>query len=171
MTAAVRLSRRSAQALAEYLEPFVMPTPEFRRALDELRRALAPRPRSSQVRKTEAKRREKAKETRKLYFAAQRRANGACEACHDPFDPLDPPELDHWKGRGKAKQTEETVWLIHRSCHKARHAAEPSRTHWVEVLQNHCQFHGYDAEVEDLQAELDAESLTQKAADLTRRPA
>lgn len=112
----------------------------------ELFEALAPRRKSAAVRKTEAKRRAKRTETSAIYDAADDRAAGRCEACGLLFETSDGPELDHFRGRGKAQQTIENCWLLHRTCHHQRTNNSPSAAYWLERFIIHADKHGYAAE-------------------------
>lgn len=145
----VTISVKHARALASET-----PHPLLDEAIAELRRQLAPRPKSSAVRKTETKRRSKREETRAIYDLVDDRAAGRCEACGLLFWPLNAPELDHFWGRGKARQTVENCWLIHRTCHREKTDGRPTAAYWLERFIVHAYNRGYSSEVSKAQARL-----------------
>lgn len=112
---------------------------------DVFRRALAPRPKKPSVKAREGKRRGGNTETRAIYGVVAKRANGRCENCGDPFRPGNPPELDHMLGRGRARQSAENCWLIHLTCHRAKHAGMPSPSWWFARMARHARERGHGA--------------------------
>lgn len=92
-----------------------------------------------------AKQKERKERMAQMYAAVSTRAGGMCEACHGSFVADDPAELDHLiRGAGARRvyESESTVWLIHRSCHRARHAARPvDGWSWPERERAHVAAH------------------------------
>ena len=156
MTAAVKLSRRAAETCRRALGQGTC-DPEVGRAIAELERALQPKPKSSAVRKTERKRREKLKETRSIYEQVAERAEGICEGCRVEFNALNLPELDHQRGRGKARQALQNCWMLCRRCHRAKTDGKPSRLHWLSTFREHCYRLDYVSEARRVEADMDFE--------------
>lgn len=175
MSSRVSLSRRDAKILDLALGDPDVHSQLGRlalRALDRLRLALAPKPKrvaATKARKAKVatKRATKREETARIYDAASERADRRCEACNGWFSFMDQAELDHARGRGRVRQALSNVWLIHQSCHRARHAGSPSREHWLDRWADHCRRHGYSAEAFDADAKLESRSLIQAAAAVT----
>jgi len=134
MSASIRLSRRTAINILAMAANFAAvhgkDSTAQTRALAELERALAPRPRSSAVRKTEWKRRSKSAELKVIRVEVEKRAGGKCENCGARFSPASPAELDHQFGRVRAKQSVRNCWMLCRPCHRARTNNSPSATWW-----------------------------------------
>ena len=75
------------------------------------------------------------------------RANGVCEACGWEFgtSPALRPEADHFFGRAKSEEAEDTVWLLHGRCHRAKTDSEPSTSFWLRRFLVHAERHGFRA--------------------------
>lgn len=157
MSASVRLSRKAAQEILRAAPN--MAVGDLGRAYSELQRALAPKPKSSQVRKTERKRRAKREETRDIYEQVAERAGGRCEACRLMFTLLNPGELDHFRSR-RHGQSVESCWLIHGGCHRQKTNNVPSAEFWLRAFIAHCERHGYRAEASRAEARLYAIETT-----------
>jgi hypothetical protein len=139
-------------------------------ALRDIEHSLAPRKpkplRTERLKEKRAKKASKREETSAIYREVEKRAGGSCEACGVSFNPTDPPELDHALGRGKKRQSVRNCWLIHRGCHRSRHAGKPSREWWLERWSDHCAKHGFLPESLDALAEIHSEKLVRAAAAL-----
>lgn len=115
MTASVRISRRAAEGLLSYIDTLHSQGEAVwsRAHLDELRRALEVRPKSSQVKRTEKKRRAKSASTKEIRAAVMERADGKCEACG-----VSPPtDLHHVFGRVRVPQSVRNCLALCRVCH------------------------------------------------------
>lgn len=157
----VRISHKHAKAIHLYLCSQGMAGTS---AAVELEAALTPSPKRQAVRKAnrvakESKRRTKRDETGGIYDAVSLRADDKCETCALPFTISDPPEMDHALGRGKVRQAVSNCWLIHRSCHRSKHAARPSRRAWLERMRDHFFRHGFLAEAAVVEDEMYAASM------------
>jgi hypothetical protein len=165
----VRLARKNAQAVVAYLERLPCLYPALAGALRQLKDGLAPR----RLKLIEKQRREEKRskrevknaETSAIYADVEKRADGKCEACGRAFGQFDPPHLDHYVGRGKAKQSVRNCWLIHgNSCHRQKHAGHPSAAYWHGLFAVHCDRHGYRREAADARAKFEAEQLVVAAS-------
>lgn len=147
----VRLPAKYAQLARKLLlnNHLVHPASPLLRALDA---ALAPasakkRAARNSARQSRATRRSsKRDETSTIYQAVEQRADGRCEGCGAPFSSSDPPEMDHFFGRGKVHQAVSNCWLLHRSCHGRKTGNRPSATFWLTSFIVHAQKQGYAAE-------------------------
>lgn len=82
---------------------------------------------------------------RQVAEAVVSRADGRCEACGEPLSLFEPElvgEIDHAEGRGRSESVE-TCWVLHRKCHRARHAGFPSAVWWLRHYVKHCRAFGY----------------------------
>lgn len=166
MAATVRLSARSARALLERAKRVPPETVEEGRAFAEMEDALEKLSRvrtrtSAALKATAAKRKTKREKTAELYWMAMARADGVCECgCGQPLDAASlagHPELDHFRGRGRARQTVPNTWMLRRDCHRAKHRG--SRAVWLAKYAAHARRHGYQAEAAWADAELEAEQM------------
>jgi 5-methylcytosine-specific restriction endonuclease McrA len=126
-------------------------------AFATLERALKPRPKSSQVRKTAAKRRAKRTETSAIYEEVAKRAPNTCECgCGRPFlaSMLDAPTMDHFFGRARAESVD-TVWRLRAECHRAKTDGWPDAGGWLVKFIEHCDFYGYESAREKAVARLE----------------
>lgn len=126
-----------------------------RNAAAELRTFLKARPQSRRIQidpRKLARKEAHALDTQTIRAVVAARADGHCEAClvYDPIfslaSALNPLELDHWlggSGRKRQAQAVENTWALHRSCHRARQANDPSAAVWNERFAAHCGRHGY----------------------------
>lgn len=143
---AIKLSEKHARTLVRAIEHGDIAV-NTGGAFDALKAALQPHPKSSQVKKREARNRAKAAQTRDIYAEVEKRAGERCEACGILFAAFGRgPELDHAAGRGKAKQSVENCWLICRRCHYERTNSIPSQAYWLNAFIRHATKHGYKAE-------------------------
>lgn len=80
-------------------------------------------------------------------------------------------ELDHYVGRARAAQTPENTWALATDCHRAKHAARPSREHWLNAFLVHLKAHGFgkSATAEKVRAELEGEELIEQARAIRAR--
>ena len=77
------------------------------------------------------------------------RANGHCEACGGQFGLFEwTPEIDHFFSRARADETEETLWVLHRACHRDKTDGKPSAGEWLKLFLEHCARHGYRSSYE-----------------------
>lgn len=168
----VRISRKAAVAiLADYDSGSRLVEWRTSGAYQELRKALAPKPKPQKklpgptIKQAKAKKkRSRRDETREIYEAVAKRADGRCEACSREFSPLDPPEMDHQLGKKHARQSVENCWLIHgRSCHRMKHAADPSRLVWLKRIAAHARTFGHRETLFRVEAEVTSEMLIRKA--------
>lgn len=167
----IRISWKHARALLVLGDRALNDTAPERAALAAIRAELARlerKPRSSAAKKTEKKRRDRAVETSDIYAQVEARAQGRCEACLAPFSKADPQHLDHWRGRGKARQTVENTWMLHKTCHRNKTDNRPDALTWLEKFIAHCTRHGYRPERLVDEARADAIRLTEQAAALMR---
>jgi hypothetical protein len=72
-------------------------------------------------------------------------------------------ELDHFFGRGKAKQSAENCWALCRKCHHYKTENRPSAARWLEDFLQHCLRYGYAAEAERARARLEGICAVRKA--------
>lgn len=150
----IRISRKAAVAiLADYDSSIRLVEWRTSGAYQELRAALAPKPRREKklpgptIKQAKAKKRRATQnETREIYDAVAKRAGVKCEACDELFSPADPPEMDHFLPRGRFPQSVRTCWLIHRSCHRMKHAGDPSALVWWRAFCWHARRLGLVAE-------------------------
>lgn len=161
----IAISEKTARTLLEIAPDDTATLPwDWVKAITDLRRALEPRKKSSQVRATEKKRRKKSELNREVWRQASERLVGwNCEACETPFSDADPPEQDHFFGRGKAPTTIQSTWLIHRSCHRRKTNSEPTSAFWLDLFYRHAAKHGYHAEAAKAQARLDSLRLSRES--------
>lgn len=147
MSAAIKLSRKTASALLELLPEDDLLSPTDRRFKVDLRAALKPKRsvKFARARKT-AKKASKREETSNIYREVEQRADGLCEMCGDAFSPLDPPEMDHARGKGRAPQSVENCWMLHgRSCHRRKHNG--LAVEWLTQYRLHAEYFGYSREM------------------------
>ena len=92
----------------------------------------------------------KRKETRAIRAAVWGRSDGHCECGCGVFlgDPSDRGELDHFRGRAKASQAVDNCWRLATDCHRNKTNNLPDAAHWLERYIEHCERHGYGAEIE-----------------------
>jgi hypothetical protein len=150
-----RLVLARIRAAAELMRPLLARRPIKPMKVERLKRGVS-------------KREQKNAETSAIYAEVEKRADGKCEACGRLFSPSDPPELDHALGRGKVAQSVRNTWLIHRSCHRARHAGRPSSAYWHGLFAVHCDRHGYRREAADARAKFEADNLVEQAAKVSK---
>lgn len=146
----VRISRRAAQALLEVgREQFTMHGP-FHLAIQELESALKPKTKKAWAtlkRDKLAKKATRKEETSTIRAAVMSRANGRCEACGLEQTFGTDLQMDHFWGRGKARQTVENCWAIGRYCHSQKTDNHPSAEHWLHRFAEHARKHHYWKEV------------------------
>lgn len=157
----VRISKKSARALSDFFANTHVRDRLLDPAIIELRAALTPRkPKPLAVASREARvsrRAAKGYETDEIRRQVLERAGGACEVpgCYIIFSTLNPGELDHFHGRGKAKQSVENCWQICRGDHRNKTNNRPSAAWWLERFIAHAERHGYRAEAERARARLE----------------
>jgi hypothetical protein len=130
---------------------FVAEGMEFdREAAQKILPLLAPRKKNEKQKATQKTKLQGAAARRaasaELRAAVLWRSGGFCEVKHRPMRHVFDYEFDHWlggAGRRKPKETEETLWLLCRECHKDRTANRPSAAYWNELFRRHCDLHGY----------------------------
>lgn len=183
MASSIRISRKAAQALANDVVwggPYVEEQlgPDIRRALEELRRALAPRPRKSlpfpsRREAKAAKKKTKRERTAEVYAAVAKRAGGRCECgCGNVLAPASVggwwrPTLDHFWGKARS-ETVETCWLIAWIHHEDKTHNRPSRAAWLDRFQVHCWAHGYSKQAAKARAELESDVEIEQAAEISK---
>lgn len=157
--ARVSLSAKAARTISEAAPRF--PNASEARAWDELNAALAPKPRSSAVRKTESRKRSKAAETKVLRGEVFVRSRGLCEACGVRFDSyLRRDEWDHFFGKAKVRQSVASTWMLCANCHREKTRNVPNASEWLCLFALHCDRHGYAPEASKARARLDALRLS-----------
>jgi hypothetical protein len=141
------------------------------RARSEISSALSPKHISPLKRLTSRKTEKRAKkatkrdETYSVRAQVAIRAQGVCECgCGRVFTDINGMEMDHFWGRGKVKQSVTNCWALALTCHREKTNNIPSRLHWLQKFQAHCEMRrGYQAEVikvdKAIAAELDALEL------------
>ena len=109
------------------------------------RMAKPKRPNPARKIEKKAKRLAKNEETAAIREAVLTRAMFHCEGCGGRFTLSDPCQMDHWLGGGRRlqKQSAETCWALHLSCHRWRGDNKPSAEYWNGVFRGHCIKHGY----------------------------
>lgn len=83
---------------------------------------------------------EKRRSTSKLWDRLMERSGGRCECgCGQRFDSSleGRPTMDHWRGRARAPENEETCWLLRWGCHDQKTRWRPSRTWWTAQWVKH----------------------------------
>ena len=104
--------------------------------------------------------------TKQLRAAVFERSEGRCENddCGTRITPAT-MDLDHYLGRARAPQLPENCWALCMSCHRRKHAGDPSRVYWLEVFLQHLGGHGFaaSATARKVGAKLDAEKLLAEA--------
>lgn len=162
----VSLSVKHARAIADAVGtlPLGGMSNELARAIDALAAALKPRPKSSQAKRTESRRRAKLDEARRIREAVFARAGGRCEMRYVDGDrcALRPTEMDHFFGRGKTRQTVENCWALCGADHRAKTLNTPSAEFWLRSFKTHAEMHGYATEAS--RAEREAEWRAAKKA-------
>ena len=149
----ISLSLKHARAISAYLKDDPVVSSVIDAAADELRRQLAPKPRSSAVKRTAAKKRSKRKETSSIYEEVAKRAGGLCECCTSSLLTFR-PELDHFTSR-RHGQSVETCWMLCSACHREKTDNSPSAAWWLERFISHCERNGYSAEAERARSRLE----------------
>jgi 5-methylcytosine-specific restriction endonuclease McrA len=162
----VRLSLKSAKALLHMIERG--PPNMFDRATMELRAALTPRKpkplRTERLKARVSKRAAKGYETDEIRRQVLERAGGKCESCLGFWQAtMFGLELDHFFGRGKAKQSAESCWALCRKCHHYKAENRPSAARWLEDFLQHCLRYGYATEAERARARLEGICAVRKA--------
>lgn len=51
-------------------------------------------------------------------------------------------------GRGKSEESEDTVWLLCRTCHRNKTDNKPDAGRWLRWFLEHCARHGYRSSYE-----------------------
>jgi hypothetical protein len=138
----VSLSVKHARALWGLLPNISDVSPEESRAMAELSRQLAPRPKSSAAKRTEKRRRTKREETSAIYEQVAKRAGWWCENCNRTLDALNPGEMDHQLGR-RVPQSIENCWMLCRTCHRAKTENRPDAEYWLRAIASHAHRHGH----------------------------
>jgi hypothetical protein len=127
--------------------------------LRDLEMAMAPgfKPRPSRHTKKYLTRMDRAIASARLRKQVEKRAAGNCECCGEAFTSFDPPEWDHFFGRGKGRpeETVATTWMLRRSCHREKTANRPDAAYWLERFITHAVLHGHESEVERARARLE----------------
>jgi hypothetical protein len=145
----VTLSLKHARALLSvWTDEFGDFEPNQQAAFVALQSALAPRPKSSAVKRTEARKKSKREETAAIREAVFARAGGRCEM-HDQTGlrcGLPAEEMDHFFGRGRAKQTVQNCWALCCGDHRNKTLNRPGGAYWFERFAEHARRHGYLAE-------------------------
>lgn len=129
----VTLSRKQARVVLSVFRSAWAMSPEAEDVERHIRESLSPRPKSSAVKKREARNRSKAKDTKAIRAAVMERADGRCEHCGWAFQSFNPGELDHAFGRARAESVE-TCWALCRDCHRQKTNNDPSAAHWLEAF-------------------------------------
>lgn len=118
----------------------------------------------AKVRRT-SKRLTKKEETAKVYSWVENRAAGKCEACGMSFSELVRPELDHFAGRIRVKQSPDNCWMLGTHCHKQKTLNLPSAEYWLEKFISHCDRWGIRGEAREMaQRRLDSLKLQNQMA-------
>ncbi len=146
MSPSIRISAKSARVLLDALGPKSV-SPPIDRALCELVDGLAPKPRSSAVRKTERKRRAKSVALKEIRAAVFARAAGRCECCGQVATPTNPLTVDHFFGRGKAKQSVANCWGLTVLHHREKTDNVPDALSWLRSFISHSRRHDYPQEI------------------------
>jgi hypothetical protein len=126
-------------------------------AFATLERALKLRPKSSQVRKTAAKRRAKRTETSAIYEEVAKRADGKCECgCLRDFDETvhGRPMVDLFFGPPQVASVE-SCWLLRQGCRDRKRSDWPDAGYWLALFIEHCNLHGYESAREKAVARLE----------------
>lgn len=67
------------------------------------------------------------------------RADGKCEGCRCALGHFDrAPELDHFFGRARAADSEDTIWVLCRTCHHNKTNNKPDAERWFRWFLEHC---------------------------------
>jgi hypothetical protein len=125
----------------------------------------------------------KNEETARIWEACWRRSGGRCECGCGRVVMRDVEgdsraTLDHWRGRGKAKQSVHNCWILAASCHRERTDSIPTRRAWVTRFIYHCRLwaqqsptedRGYQEQILDARDEL-AGRVRVREAEKARRP-
>lgn len=164
----ISISAKDARAIVAAATEDGADADAYGRAIERIRRALAPRPEKPQRKATRAakqsKREAKNAETARIRAEVVKRADGCCEACVRRLSPqFDPGELDHFWGRGKAPQSVANCWLLCRLCHRRKTDSLPARTYWLERFETHARFHGHMAEARKARSTIDSLALADAA--------
>lgn len=157
---AIKLSEKAARAIHDHLNTLPWGDLKIDRANEELRRALQPRPKSSQVKKREARNRAKATQTRGIYGEVEKRADGKCECGCTRSLAFGGSELDHFFGRAKAKQSVANCWLLAKQCALDKTRNTPSAAYWFGRFISHATRYGYHDEAERARDRLSAVEMT-----------
>jgi 5-methylcytosine-specific restriction endonuclease McrA len=134
----VSLSSKHAQLILDAWNGVPGAAMRVEPALKAIRSALSPKPRSSQVKKTAAKKRTKAKDTKSIRAAVMARAEGRCECCGAEETDFDQLELEHMHGKVRVKQSTESTWAVRHSCHQKKTGWKEGRDVWLERFIAHC---------------------------------
>lgn len=87
----------------------------------------------------------KREETSNIYKLVAIRAHDNCE-CGCGRTLVLGSELDHFFGRGKAKQSVANCWFLHPDCHREKTDNMPSAGFWLRAFIAHASRQGYLAE-------------------------
>lgn len=169
MARSVRLSAKTARWLLDMYERAPasnnVVVQELRAALAKLSRV---RTRKAPTKKAKtAKRKTKRQATKDVHAAVWARSGGRCEACEKFLGSFDPGEMDHFEGKARSESAE-TCWRLCASCHRRKHAAEPSRASWLRAFLAHCCRYDYTAPALKASDELEAEADIQTAAAISK---
>jgi 5-methylcytosine-specific restriction endonuclease McrA len=150
-------------------------------ALDQLRRRGERKVARVQALQLPGGRKERPKgwPTPKLRRTVWERSEGRCENPYcrrritwGAFD------LDHFRGRARAPQLPENTWALCSDkdepgvgCHQMKHAAKPSRQHWLNTFLLHLKAHGFGESetARKVLAELEGEELIERAQEIRAR--
>lgn len=96
---------------------------------------------SALARSRKSSKAEKRDETATIREACLQRAMSYCECgCGRPLatgiEAI--PELDHFFGRGKVKQSVETCWILRADCHRDKTNSRPDAASWLRKFIVHC---------------------------------
>jgi 5-methylcytosine-specific restriction endonuclease McrA len=156
VTASVRISAKCARLIVDAFAEYVPPGVCCKYGHAELEAAIAKFSRSSATRRTLAKPKRQKKASKKSERAFVRsllvhRAQGACEACGNEDDGL---QMDHFWGRAKAPEQEDTCWLLCFHCHDLKTRNHPGAAYWLSLFIEHSGRYGFTDEVERAKARL-----------------
>lgn len=81
---------------------------------------------------------------RRVYREVDARSQGRCEETNGVTECCnDATEHDHFWGRGKEKETTETVWHLCKFHHDSKTAWDPGRAEWIRRFKLHAARHRY----------------------------
>lgn len=171
----VRISRKAASATYDLLSGADMVghlNQSEIRALEELRRALAPK-RSKPLKVARLKAKAAKKESAFQRWSRIRaevfeRAGHFCECgCGVPFGGFQgSKQPDHFMGKARSESVD-TVWALRAGCHDAKTLNHPSASYWLRKFIAHAERHCYWGAANKARERLVSEEMVEEAAKLT----